>query len=129
ATNQAGLHSTANAVLAAEASAAPFRIALDRTKPISGAFDVDGEVQPVWDLFFGGARTVGGRLQARGALAGTLKDPLVTGQATPADGKFEDFASGLKLKDVKLSANLERNAVTVSNFTGTDDGKGTLSGS
>lgn len=128
ATNQAGLHSTANAVLPAEASAAPFRIAVDRTKPIQGAFDIDGEVQPIWDLFFGGARSVGGRLQARGVLAGTLKDPQVTGQATLANGRFEDFASGLKLRQVTLTANLERNAITVRDFSGQDEGRGTLTG-
>ncbi len=128
ATNQAGLKSTASGIFPAEASAAPFRIAVDRTKPVEGSFDIDGELQPIWDLFFGGARTLGGRLQAKGSLAGSLKDPLITGQANLTDGRFEDFASGLKLRNVSLAAELERNAVRVSAFNGQDERRGTLSG-
>ena len=126
--NQAGLRSTASAVLPAEASAAPFRIAVDRTKPIEGAFDLDGELQPVWDLFFGGARTLGGRVVAKGSLGGTLRDPQISGQASLTNGRFEDFASGLKLRNVTLSADMERNAIQVREFQGRDERRGTLSG-
>ncbi len=128
AANQAGLRSTASAVLPAEATASPFWIAINRTKPIAGSFDIDGELQPIWDLFFGGARTLGGRLVAKGTLSGTLKDPQVSGQANLTDGKLEDFATGLKLRNVTMAADLQRNAITVSNFAGQDQRNGTLSG-
>ena len=128
AANQAGLHSVASAVLPAEASAAPFRIAVNRTQPIQGSFDIDGELQPIWDLFFGGARTLGGRLVAKGTLAGTLKDPQVSGQANLSDGRLEDFATGLKLRNVNMAADLQRNAITVNTFTGQDERTGTLTG-
>ncbi len=48
-------------VLPAEASAAPFRLALDRSRPMSGRFDANGELQPIWDLFFGGEQSLGGQ--------------------------------------------------------------------
>jgi translocation and assembly module TamB len=128
ATNQNGLKSAATVTLPAEASAAPFRVAINRKKPMSGSFDVDGELQPVWDLFFGGDRTLGGHLIARGTLGGTLADPRLAGQATLANGRFEDSFTGLKLRNVAITANLDQDAITVANFMGTDTKNGVLSG-
>lgn len=128
ATNQDGLKSTGTITLPAEASAAPFRVAINRKKPMTGSFDVDGELQPVWDLFFGGERTLGGHLIARGTLGGTLADPHLAGQATLANGRFEDSFTGLKLRNVAITANLDQDAITVANFMGTDPKNGVLSG-
>lgn len=128
ATGAGGLRSSANLVLPAETSAAPFRVAINRTRPMQGAFDIDGEVQPIWNLFFGGARTLGGRATAKGTIAGTLNDPRITGQAELANGQLEDFATGLKLRNVALAAALNNEAVTITRFTGQDGGNGTLNG-
>jgi len=128
ATSGQGLRSAVNVVLPAEASATPFRIAINRTRAMQGRFDVDGELQPIWDLFFGGARTLGGRLKAQGTLAGTLNDPKITGQATLADGRLEDFATGLKLRRVAVAADLATDAITISRFSGEDMSNGTLTG-
>jgi translocation and assembly module TamB len=129
ATNQDGLKSSASLTLPAEASAAPFRIAINRKQPMDGRFDVDGELQPVWDLFFGGERTLGGRLVAQGTLGGSLGDPRLAGQATLATGRFEDSVTGLKLRNVAIAATLDQDAITVTKFSGTDTKTGTLSGS
>jgi len=123
-----GLRSTANFVLPAESSAAPFRVAVNRTRPVTGKFDIDGELQPIWDLFFGGARTIGGRLTAQGTVAGTINDPSLTGQATLANGRLEDAATGLKLTGVSAAADLNRERVTVSRFAGVDGRGGTVTG-
>ena len=128
ATNEVGLKSSANVNLPVETSAAPFRIAVDRTKPIDGAFNIDGELRPIWDLFFGGARTLGGHLTAEGALAGTLNDPRVNGQAKLENGALEDFATGLKLKDVAMEADLRTDAITVNKFSAKDEARGSLNG-
>lgn len=128
ATNDKGLKSTASFVLPAEASATPFRIAINRRKPMQGRFDVDGELQPIWDLFFGGDRTLGGRLVAQGTVTGSLADPRLDGQATLANGRFEDYATGLKLRNVSINAALNTNAVTVSQFTAQDGNGGALRG-
>ena len=71
-----GGRATVNVSLPAEASAAPFRIAVSQTRPIEGRFDADGELQPIWDLFFGGERSLGGRLVAQGTLGGSLNSPV-----------------------------------------------------
>lgn len=128
ATNARGLRSAVSVSLPTETSAAPLRIAIVRSKPISGRFDVDGELQPIWDLFFGGARSLGGHVTAQGTLAGTLNDPKITGQAKLASGRFEDQATGLKLKDVAVSADLTADQITFTQFTGADGRGGSLSG-
>ncbi|CAN5243704.1 translocation/assembly module TamB domain-containing protein [soil metagenome] len=128
ATNTRGLKSTASVTLPAESSAAPLRIAINRTRPIQGRFDVDGELQPVWDLFFGGARSLGGRLTAQGTLAGTINEPRVVGQANLANGRFEDQATGLKLTGVTVSAEVHEDRVVFRQFNAADGRGGTVSG-
>ena len=121
-------HANVHAVLPADASAAPFRLALDRQRPISGQVSADGDLQPIWDLFFGGERELGGQLKASGALAGTLAAPRLTGHASVTQGLFEDAPTGLKLRDFAAEADLSEDAVDVQRFSGKDAHNGALSG-
>ncbi len=114
--------------LPAEASAAPFRIAIARTEPIQGQFDAQGELQPIWDLFFGGEQSLGGALSAHGAIAGTLNAPKLTGHATLASGRFEDSGTGLKLRNLVADVDLSETQVDVRRFSGADVKSGTVSG-
>ena len=123
-----GGRATVNVVLPAEATAAPFRIAVNQTRPIQGQFTADGELQPIWDLFFGGDRTLGGRLTAQGSLTGTLNDPRMIGHAALTGGKFEDAGTGLKLRNLAANIDLNDNVVSVQSVTGTDAKSGTLTG-
>jgi translocation and assembly module TamB len=127
--NAQGLSSRAHLVLPAETSAAPFRIALVRTAPMKGDFSADGEVKPLWDLLMGGERSLAGKVHAVGTLSGTLADPQARGEATIAAGQFSDSATGLKLTNVGLSAQLDQSAIDVSQFTGQDGASGSVSGS
>jgi translocation and assembly module TamB len=124
-----GLTSTANLVLPAEAAASPFRIALVRDKPMTGSFQADGEIQPLWDLFLGGERTVGGRLTAKAVLAGSIADPKITGRADLMGGLFDDYATGLKLRDLTVGAALNTDTIALDTFQATDAAKGQISGS
>lgn len=117
-----------NLVLPAVAAAAPFRIAIARTQPIAGRFQVDGELQPIWDLFFGGEQSMGGALTARGAIEGTLNSPKLTGHANLAQGRFEDAVTGLKLKNLAADVELSETQVDVRQFAGQDAKSGTVSG-
>ena len=116
-------------ILPAEASAAPFRIAVARTRPMEGRFDANGELKPIWDLFFGGEQSLGGALSAQGAIGGTLDTPKLTGHATLASGRFEDSGTGLKLRNLTADVDLSQTQVDVQRFSGTDAKAGTVSGS
>jgi translocation and assembly module TamB len=121
-------HASVHAVLPSVATAAPFRIAIDQTKPISGQFAVNGELQPVWDLFFGDGRELGGQLTAKGDLGGSLNKPQVTGHGSLVHGRFEDAATGLKLRELAAEVDLQGEALDVQRFSANDAHTGTLSG-
>ncbi len=125
---QPGDHAQLSVVLPAVATAAPFRIAIDRTKPVDGRFDADGELQPIWDLFFGGERSFGGHLTTQGTIGGNLNDLKFGGHVTLNNGRFEDAATGLKLRNLVAELDMHDEVLTVDRFSAQDAHSGTLSG-
>ena len=123
-----GDQASLNAVLPAEASAAPFRFALAKDRPMSGRFAANGDIAPIWNLFFSGEQSLGGRVDAHGDIAGTVAAPSISGHASVADGQFEDAVSGVRLRNVAAQVDISPEAVVVQSFTGTDLKSGTLSG-
>jgi translocation and assembly module TamB len=123
-----GLTSHAHLVLPAVASAAPFRIAIARTAPMHGDFAADGEVKPLWTLLMGGERSLAGKVHANGTFAGTLADPQARGEASITGGQFNESATGLKLTNVTLAAQLDQSTVNVSQFSGQDGTGGSITG-
>jgi translocation and assembly module TamB len=123
-----GMHASTSLTLPTEASASPLHIAIARTRPMSGRFDAEGELQPLWDLFFSGDRELGGKVEMAGSLSGTLSDPKITGHAKLANGSFEDAGTGLKLTELALNADLSRDLITVNNVSAKDGRKGTVTG-
>ncbi|HEY3947466.1 translocation/assembly module TamB domain-containing protein [Phenylobacterium sp.] len=128
AANAQGLNASANVVLPAEASAAPFRIAVARERPLSGRFQAQGEVRPLWDLLIGGERSLAGQVVAQGTLGGTFDKPNATGAVTVANGRFDDGATGLSLRNVALKAAFARDAVNITDATGVDGHGGAVTG-
>ena len=127
--SQQGLMSTGSLILPVDASAAPFRLEVLKDRPLQGDFQADGQIQPLWDLFFGGERTLGGKLAAKVNIGGTSGDPKLTGRADLTDGLFDDYATGLKLRQVTLGAALNTDSVSIDRFTASDTGKGGVTGS
>ena len=128
-TGSGGLMSRTHLLLPAEATAAPFRIAIVRTRPMSGDFTAEGEVKPLWDLVMGDARSLSGQMKAQATLGGTLASPRIDGQASLTGGQFSDTDSGLKLRNVVLNATLAGSLLNVSQLSASDTGAGTLNGS
>ncbi|WP_421931882.1 translocation/assembly module TamB domain-containing protein [Phenylobacterium sp.] len=128
-TNPSGLKANANLVLPAEASAAPFRVAINRQKPLRGHVFADGEVKPLWDLLVGGERELAGRVRLDGTLSGSLADIKTRGEASVDDGRFSDGATGLVLREVVLRATLTDNVINVTRATGADGHGGSATGS
>ena len=129
ATNAQGLKSKLQLDLPAVASATPFRIAVDRTRPMRGGFSADGELRPLWDLLVGGDQRLSGHVAAQGALAGSLNAPKVTGHAAIAKGRYQNFAVGLDLQNFSASADFDRDALRIAQVAGSDGHGGALSGS
>ncbi|MGZ5983681.1 MAG: translocation/assembly module TamB domain-containing protein [Caulobacteraceae bacterium] len=127
--SEQGLTSKADLALPVAASAAPFRLEVLKDRPLQGDFQADGQIQPLWDLFLGGERTLGGKLAAKIDIGGTPGDPKLTGRADLTEGLFDDYATGLKLRQVALGAALNTDSITIDRFSGADSGKGRVTGS
>jgi translocation and assembly module TamB len=111
------------------ASAAPLRLAVVRNRPLSGRYEIAGEVRPIWDLLMGGGeRSLAGQVNSAGRIAGTLNAPLIDGAGSIRGGRFEDAATGLVLREVTADARFDRNLATISQFSGVDTGKGRITG-
>ena len=129
ATNPQGLTSKLDLDVPTRASAAPFAFALVKDKPVSGTFDAQGELRPLWDLFAGSARTLSGRGVVHATLGGDLNGLKPTGQASIEGGRFQDLGTGLDLKNLTAQSTFDRIAVNVQRFAGDDGHGGQLSGS
>ncbi len=127
--NEAGLASRASLVLPTESSAAPFRIAIARLRPMSGSFSAAGEVRPLFDLLIGGERTLSGQVRTEGRLGGSLANPKISGSLAVDAGRFNDGVTGLTLRDVVLKASFGQSAVSISEARGTDGQGGSVTGS
>ncbi len=127
--NSQGLQARAEVTLPTEASAKPFHLAIDRRRQVRGQFAAQGEIKPLWDLLGSSERSVSGRIDAEGELAGTLADPRLTGRASLEGGRVDDGQTGLSLRDVVVRAALADNAIDVSQVSAGDGQGGTMAGS
>lgn len=127
--NSQGLQARAEVTLPTEASAKPFRLAIDRRRPVRGQFAAQGEIKPLWDLLGSSERSVSGRIDAEGELAGTLADPRLTGRASLEGGRVDDGQTGFSLRDVIVRVALADNAIDVSQVSAGDGQGGSMSGS
>lgn len=128
AANPEGLKSSLDVDLPAAASAEPFHIAIDRTKPLHGTFNAEGEIRPLWDLIAGGERTLSGQVSAHATLGGTLADPAPSGEASLAKGQFRDVGTGLALQNLAVTTSFNQTVVNVRQFSGVDARGGALTG-
>ncbi len=128
ANNAQGLTSNLDLTLPASAAAQPFHLTIDRAQPVQGAFSADGELRPLWDLFIGGGQTLAGRVATHGTLSGSLNNPKLVGQASLANGRFQDIGSGLVLQNFTLNADFGVDAINVRQASGSDGHGGTVSG-
>ena len=123
-----GSKAYADIILPAESAAAPFRIAIDRRRAMTGRFDIDGELAPLWDLTMGGGRTLAGHMVASGQVKGDLANPVIVGVAALDKGRFLDSGTGLKLQGVTLRAAFMEGGIDVSQFGASDGAKGSVAG-
>ncbi|MBN9320439.1 MAG: translocation/assembly module TamB domain-containing protein, partial [Caulobacterales bacterium] len=126
--NAQGLTASADLVLPAVASAKPFELAIDRTKPMRGHLAASGEVKPIWDLLLGGDRTLSGKADLEATLSGTLADPRLVGRASLDGGRYDEGTVGVSLRNVTLRATLADNAIDVAQASAVDGLSGSVQG-
>lgn len=122
------VQASADVSLPVEASAAPLRLAIERTRPMSGQIALNGQIQPIWDLFLGGAQSLSGQVAGRATLAGSLNDPRLNGRLDLTQGAFRDSATGLRLEAVTLASRFDDSQAVIERFEAADGVKGTVTG-
>jgi translocation and assembly module TamB len=126
--DQTAVQASADVTLPVEASAAPLRLAIARTRPMQGDVTIKGQIQPIWDLLLGGDRSLSGQVDMRAALAGTLNEPRINGRLDLAQGAFRDNATGLRLEGVTLNSRFDDTTALIETFNANDGHGGTVSG-
>lgn len=122
------VQASADLTLPVEASAAPLRLAVVRTRPMEGTVNIRGQVQPIWDLFLGGDRSLSGQMTANATLAGSLAEPRINGRLDLQNGAFRDNATGLRLAGVTLNSRFDDTTALIETFSASDGGGGQVSG-
>ena len=128
AANGDAVQAVADVTLPVEASAAPLRLAIARTRDMSGEISIRGQIQPIWDLLAGGERSLSGQIDARATLAGSLAEPRLNGRLDLQQGTFRDSATGVRLENVTLASRFDDTTGLVEAFSADDGSGGSVSG-
>jgi translocation and assembly module TamB len=122
------VRAVADITLPVEASAAPLRLAIVRTRPMSGNVSIEGQIQPIWDLLAGGERSLSGQINARAAIAGSIAEPRLNGRLDLQQGSFRDSATGVRLDNVTFASRFDDTTGLVERFSAVDGAGGSVSG-
>ncbi|WP_262422125.1 translocation/assembly module TamB domain-containing protein [Brevundimonas denitrificans] len=129
AVDEGGVQASAELTLPVETSAAPLRLAVNRTRPMSGEVSLSGQVQPIWDIFLGGEQRLAGQVDGQADIAGSINDPRITGTLDVREGMFRDTITGVRLEGLTLAARFDGESAQVQTFSANDGSGGTVSGS
>lgn len=128
AVDEGAVQASADITLPVEASAAPLRLAIANTREMSGRVSINGQIQPIWDLFLGGDRSLAGQVNGQATIAGTLKAPRLNGRFDLSQGSYRENAIGLRLGDLTLRTSFDDTTAQIQTFTANDGSGGTVSG-
>ncbi len=128
ATDEGAVQASADVVLPVEASAAPLRLAIARQRPMSGTVSINGQIQPIWDLFLGGERSLAGQVAGQATIAGTLAAPRLNGRFDLTQGSYREKSVGLVLGDLNLRTSFDDTVAQIETFTANDTAGGTVTG-
>lgn len=123
------VQASADLTLPVEASAAPLRLAVARTREMSGRVSINGQIQPIWDLLLGGERSLAGQVDGQATLAGTLNAPRINGRFDLSQGSYRENAVGLVLSDLTLRTAFDDTTAQIQTFSANDGAGGAVTGS
>lgn len=110
-------------------AAEPFAFQILETGPISGRASWQGNVDRLWSLLPIDAFMLSGFANMDLAIAGTVRQPAVTGDITLARGSFEVYETGTVLRPLDVVIAATPGEVRLTRLEAGDGGDGTLRGS
>lgn len=110
-------------------STAPISFALQTNQPFTARLNGGGPVAPIWTLVGPPDTRLEGDFIINATIDGTPDNPQPVGKFDMSDGVLEEGILGLRLQQVALTADLDRNGIEVRNVMANGAESGELSGS
>lgn len=127
--DEADMRANGNASIAITPNAGLIPVALDSDGPLSGQAALQGAIDSIASLVTGPEQRLGGDIDARLTLGGTMSRQDFNGTVQLSNGRFDDGVSGIALRDLETRAEFANGRVAVTQLEGRDEEDGTLSGS
>ncbi|MGF1611020.1 MAG: translocation/assembly module TamB domain-containing protein [Kiloniellales bacterium] len=102
-------------------------ITLPGSEPVSGRLAWQGDLAEIWPLVPLDGHRLAGRAELGAQLAGSLDAPRLTGNASLANGFYENLGFGTLLKDISLDLELTGEQARLVSLTAIDGKGGRLS--
>lgn len=109
-------------------SLAPFHAAIDRSQPIAGQLDVQGELCALLQLFFPELTLLSGEVHASAEASGSLDEPRYRATMDVQRGLFEIGATGTVLRNLSAHVECDGTAVTLTELAADDGAAGKVQG-
>jgi translocation and assembly module TamB len=106
----------------------PVDVSLPPDGALRGTVDWRGEVATLWEVLPLDDHRLTGVAEISATAAGTVADPSVTGSVRFSEGRYENLSIGTVLDSLTLDASVDQGRELSIALTGTDGGKGTVSG-
>jgi translocation and assembly module TamB len=106
----------------------PFVFALPEDGEIGGRLDAALDLATVTEFVDLPDQSLSGAFRAQLSLGGTLAEPLVGGDVTLDNGRYDNGMTGTTLRNVTLRAEARQRQLTIVEVTATDGGRGRITG-
>lgn len=96
----------------------PVRASIDTQEAITAFFEGRGQPTALLQPIGAQIEQVGGELEARLELQGTMAAPELTGNVVLSDGSLKPQALGQTIQDIQIDLTIEKSLVRINTFTG-----------
>ncbi len=95
---------------------------------LSGRITADGDIEEMWRIIGPADQALAGALEVEVTLAGTPATPDVAGRGALSNGRFQDAASGIDLRDIDAAASFDGETARLDRLSASDGQGGVLAG-
>lgn len=124
----AGLEAALEGSIPLAASASPLRIARAEGATAEASWRVQGPIGGLWAVLGPLNQRLTGRVEGAGTARLTGDRVSGDGRIALADGRFEDAATGIALRDIDAAVRFDQSGVVLQRLTATDGADGRLTG-
>ena len=107
----------------------PFIFDMPATTPLDGKINMDAQANPLASLILPVGHKLTGNVNANAIIAGTIKNPDITGRMALSKGTYLFNAYGVELFDIDMQADLARDSIQIKTLNADDGRGGKLNGS